>query len=92
MVLSVSSWEWDRYGTIIWSQSAPSCLLTPDEKNKVFQRRYKAANSSWNHLSGLAGTFYRAMRFPITEFLWIVWFSTRQAHIFAILYGEGNIH
>ena len=45
------------------------CLVTPDEnnKNKIVQRHYKAANSSWNLLSGLAGAFYRAIRFPIME-------------------------
>ena len=45
------------------------CLVTPDvnNKNKIVQRHYKAANSSWNLLSGLAGAFYRAIKFPIME-------------------------
>ena len=79
MVHSVSSWEQGRAGTRIWSQRFHhlNCLVTSDakRKKKVVQRYRKAenlnstfffflANSSWNHLSGLAGTFYRAMRFP----------------------------
>lgn len=82
MITSVSSWEGSRDGTRIWSQRGLTiliCLVTSDEKNKnkIAQRYLKAenlnstffffANSSWNHLSGLAGTLYRAMRFPIVE-------------------------
>lgn len=82
MIHSVSSWEQGRAGTRIWSQRFHhlNCFVTSDEKRrkKVVQRYYKAenlnstfffflANSSWNHLSGLAGTFYRAMRFPQME-------------------------
>lgn len=82
MVHSVSSWEQGRAGARIWSQRFHhlNCLVTSDakrKKKKVVQRYRKAenqnstffflANSSWNHLSGLAGTFYRAMRFPQME-------------------------